>query len=72
VTKPRPLGNRAAELVDIAIQHTRHAQRLAHDARAKQDRHPDLAAQMVRDAEAQMTRVENLLMRVRYGDFDED
>jgi hypothetical protein len=72
VTKPRPLGNRAAELVDIAIQLTRHAQRLAHDAPKHQDRHPDLAAQMVRDAAAQMTRVENLLMRVRYGDFDED
>ncbi len=72
MTKPRPLGNRAAELVDIAIQHTRHAQRLARDARRHQDRHPDLAAAMTRDAESEMTRVENLLMRVRYGDFDEE
>jgi hypothetical protein len=71
VTKPRPLGNRAAELVDQALRHLRYSREQLATAERKQDRHPDSATLLRIQADRAIVEAENLILRVRTGQYEE-
>jgi hypothetical protein len=71
VTKPRPVGNRAAELLDQAIKHLQRSREQLKSAEVKQDRNPDLAALMRRDVGLWIAEAEILTLRVRTGQYEE-
>ena len=71
MTRPRPLGNRAAELVDKAITLLSTSRQRLRDAELRQDRHPDTAAAMRDKADHGITEAVELLLRVRHWQYEE-
>lgn len=71
MTKPRPVGNRAAELLDEAIKALQRSKRHLREAEIKQDRQPDTAAAMRQTVELWITEAEVLTLRVRTGQYEE-
>lgn len=71
-TQPRPLGNKAKRQVEQAEALIRQSNDLLTGARQNLDRRPDTAMAQIDRAMARNLQAENLLVRLRAGDFTQD